>query len=245
MLILFLGTTSTTMLRSNFGSNNPRPFPSNNSYGNNNTYASTKSSTSELENMLKDFITTQKAFNKSVEEKLDKLDSLSLKVDNIAHDVEMLNIRTSPLEERKTTPMNVIQVQINENIRMLAKLKDRWAREKEEEDRIKSLPTHSTIATIQVVEDLKTFSTHHIPSPPNGPINGDANTSTLGQEGPLKLETTKERMSLDDITTTLINGSELDFDNCSLAEVIKFLQRMAKDPHTSSLNTAFTEHYQS
>src|ERR1041384_5859661 len=57
--------------RSNFGSNNPRPFPSNN-YGNNNTYPSTKNSTSELESMLKDFITTQKAFNKSVEEKLDK-----------------------------------------------------------------------------------------------------------------------------------------------------------------------------
>ena len=80
--------------------------------------------------MIKDFITSQKAFNKSVEEKLDKLDSLSLKVDNIAHDVEMLKIRTFPLEERKTTPMNAIQVQINENIRMLAKPKDRCAREK-------------------------------------------------------------------------------------------------------------------
>ena len=42
----------------------------------------------------KDFITSQKAFNKNVEEKLDKLDSLSLKVDNISHDVEMLKIRT-------------------------------------------------------------------------------------------------------------------------------------------------------
>src|ERR1044072_3603442 len=102
--------------------------------------------------MLKDFITTQKAFHKSVEEKLDKLDSLSLKVDNISHDVEMLKIRTSPLEERKTTPMNAIQAQVNENIRMLAKHKDRWAREKEGEDIIKSIPTHHTIATIQVVE---------------------------------------------------------------------------------------------
>src|SRR3954464_1621251 len=54
--------------RSNFGSNNLRPFPSNN-YGNNNTYPSTKNSTSELETLLKDFITIQKAFNKSVEEK--------------------------------------------------------------------------------------------------------------------------------------------------------------------------------
>src|ERR1043165_3902441 len=122
--------------RSNFGSNNPRPFPSN-IYGNNNTYPSTKNSTSELETLLKDFITTQKAFNKSVEEKLDKLDILSSKVDSIAHDVEMLKIRTSPPEERKITPLNVIQVQINENIRMLGKLKERWDREKEEEERAK------------------------------------------------------------------------------------------------------------
>ena len=85
--------------------------------------------------MLKDLISSQKAFNKNVEEKLDKLDSISLKVDNIADDVEMLKIRTSPLEENKTTPSNAIQVQINENIRMLAKLKDRWAREKQEEER--------------------------------------------------------------------------------------------------------------
>ena len=44
--------------RSNFGNNNPRPFPSNNSYVNNNTYPSTKNCTSELESMLKDFITS-------------------------------------------------------------------------------------------------------------------------------------------------------------------------------------------
>src|SRR3954464_3778528 len=225
--------------RSNFGSNNPRPFPSNN-YGNNNTYPSTKNSTSGLESMLKDFITTQKAFNKSVEEKLNKLDSLSFKVDNIAHDVEMLKIRTFPLEESKTTPMNVIQVQINENIRMLAKLKERWAREKEEEDRIKRLPTHHTIATIQVVEDLKTVSTHHIPSP-LGPINGDATTSTVDEETSMNIEAFKQ-VSLNDITTALIDGSDLDFNNCTLPEVIGFLHRMSRHPHTSTLNLAFTEH---
>src|SRR4051812_35165048 len=128
--------------RGNFASN-PRPFPSN--YGNNNTYPSNKNPTSELENMLRDFKTTQKAFNKNVEEKLAKLDNLSLKVDSLALDVEMLKIRTSPLEERKATPINAIQLQI-ENIRMMAKLKERWAREKEEEYRIKSLPTHYTVS---------------------------------------------------------------------------------------------------
>ena len=64
---------------------------------------------------------------------------------------------------------------------MLAKLKERWAREKEEEERAKSLPTYHTVATIQVVEDVQTVSTHHTPSP-TGPINGDATTSTLEEE---------------------------------------------------------------
>ena len=214
--------------RSNFGSN-PRPFPSN-SYGNNNAYPSTKNSTTELEIMLKDFITTQKAFNKSVEEKLDKLDNLSSKVDNLAHEVELLKIRTSPLEERKVTPMNAIQVQINENIRMMAKLKERWAREREEEDRIKSLPTHHTVATIQVVEDIQTLSTQCTPGP-IGPINGDAMT----------IETTKQ-VNLKDTTTTLLDARDLDFDNCTLTEVIDFLHKMSRDPRTSTLNLAFTEH---
>ena len=57
----------------------------------------------------------------------------------------------------------------------------------------------------------------------------------------MNLETTN-KLSLDDITTTLINGSELDFDSCTLPEVISFRQRMDKDPHTSTLNIAFTEH---
>src|ERR1041384_8125671 len=225
--------------RSNFGSNNPRQFPSNN-YGNNNTYPSTKNSTSELETLLKYFITTQKAFNKSVEEKLDKLDILSSKVDNIAHDVEMLKIRTTPPKEKKTAPTNAIQVQINENIRMLGKLKERWAREKEEEERIKSLPTYHTVATIQVVEDVQTVSTHHTPSP-TGPINGDATTSTIDEETSMNIEAFKQ-VSLNDITSSLIDSSDLDFDNCTLPEVIGFLHKMSRDHHTSTLNLAFTEH---
>src|ERR1044071_6017578 len=146
---------------------------------------------------------------------------------------------TSPLEERKTTPMNAIQVQINENIRMLAKLKDRWAREKEEEDRIKSLPRHHTVATIQVVEDTQTISTQHTPSL-IGPINGDANTSTVEEETPMNIEGLKQ-VILDDTTTTF-DSSDIDFASCTLSEVISLLHKMSSDPHTSTLNLAFTEH---
>src|ERR1044072_936709 len=51
-----------------------------------------------------------------------------------------------------------------------------------------------------------------------------------------------KQVSLNDITTTLIDSSDLDFDNCTLPEVIDFLHKMSRDPHTSTLNLAFTEH---
>src|SRR3954462_10344488 len=136
--------------------------------------------------------------------------------------------------------MNAIQVQINENIRMLGKLKEIWDREKEEEERAKSLPTYHTVATIQVVEDVQTVSTHHTPSP-TGPINGDATTSTLDKETSMNIEAFKQ-VSLNDITTSLIDSSDLDFDNCTLPEVVGFVHKMFRDPHTSTLNLAFTEH---
>src|SRR3982750_3639730 len=108
---------------------------------------------------------------------------------------------------------------------MLGKLKERWAREKEEEERIKSLPTYHTVATIKVVEDVQTVSTHHTPSP-TGPI-----TSTLEEENSMNIEAFKQ-VSLNDITTSLIDSSDLDIDNCTLPEVIGFLHKMSRDPHT-------------
>src|SRR3954464_12328228 len=46
----------------------------------------------------------------------------------------------------------------------------------------------------------------------------------------------------EDITTSLVDRSDLDFDNCTLPEVIGFLHKMCRDPHTSTLNLALTEH---
>src|ERR1041385_8017812 len=128
--------------------------------------------------------------------------------------------------------MNAIQVQINENIRMMAKLKERWAREKEEEDRIKSLPAHHTVETIQIVEDTQTISTHCTPSP-IGPINGDANTSTIEEETPMNIDGFNQ-VSLDDTTTTF-DSSDIDFDSCTLSEVISLLQKMSRDPTLAHL----------
>ena len=44
---------------------------------------------SDIENVLIEFITSQKAFNKTVEEKLEKLDRLVSKVEDLADDVEI------------------------------------------------------------------------------------------------------------------------------------------------------------
>ena len=80
------GNFNNNAYRNNFGSNNYRPYPSNsgNAYGNSygNSYSNNRSAPSELEVMLKDFISTQTAFNKSVEEKFGKIDVLASKVED-------------------------------------------------------------------------------------------------------------------------------------------------------------------
>ena len=85
--------------RNNFGNNNYRPYPANgnNSYGNSydNSYSNNRSVSSDIEVMLKDFMSTQTTFNKTVE-KLGKIDTLAAKVDSLAHDVEMLKIKAIP-----------------------------------------------------------------------------------------------------------------------------------------------------
>ena len=41
---------------------------------------------------------------------------------------------------------------------------------------------------------------------------------------------------------SLFKDDDIDFDNCNLTEVIKFLQKIAKAPDASKLNIAFTKH---
>ncbi|KAK1698070.1 hypothetical protein QYE76_014767 [Lolium multiflorum] len=124
--------------RNNYGKNNYRPYPSNNGngYGNSygNSYNNNKSVPSGLEVMLKEFISTQTAFNKTVEEKLGKIDVLASKVDSLALDGDLLKLKVMPEEvkDARFAKTNAIQVQINDNIRMLAELHARWDREEKE-----------------------------------------------------------------------------------------------------------------
>jgi hypothetical protein len=121
--------------RNNFASNNYRPYPSTNGncYGNSygNSSNNTRGAPSKLEVMLKDFIDKQTTFNKSVEEKLGKIDILASKVDSLTIDLELLKLKLLPNDVKESNTLNAIQVRIDENVRMLAELRARWEREDE------------------------------------------------------------------------------------------------------------------
>src|SRR3954454_20040851 len=88
--------------RNNFGSNNYRPYPSNNSNSYGSSYNNNRSTSSELEVMLKDFITKQTAFNKTIEEKFSKIDVLAAKVDSLALDVDLIKLRVMPTASKES-----------------------------------------------------------------------------------------------------------------------------------------------
>ena len=139
--------------RNNFGSNNYKPYPPNNGNSYGNSYNPNNNMSYDLENVLKEFISSQKAFNKTVEEKLEKLDRLVSKVEDLAHDVEILKIRTTPLQDKPTESLIALSIQINNNERMLARLHARWARE-EEEARIAEMNRKTVkVYTIQTTND--------------------------------------------------------------------------------------------
>jgi hypothetical protein len=112
--------------RNNFASNNYRLYPSTNGNGYGNSYGNSSNNNrgapSDLEVMLKDFINKQTAFNKSVEEKLGKIDVLASKVDSLDLDVALLKLKVLPHDVKESKTLNAIQVKIDNNIRMLVEL---------------------------------------------------------------------------------------------------------------------------
>ena len=74
-------------------------------------------------------------------------------MENLAHDVEILKIRTTPLQDKPTEFLNSLSIQISNNERMLAHLHARWARE-EEEARIAQMNSKTVnVYTIQTNND--------------------------------------------------------------------------------------------
>ena len=203
--------------------------------------------------MLKEFISTQTAFNKSVEEKLDKIDILASKVDRLASDVDLLKSKVMPnrdIENKNFTTANAIQVRINENIRLMAELRARWDREENEK-----LAKENNVAKVWTITTTSNANATHVAAPPtiNGKIIGVGNVSTPNAK-PAKLpETAKTAETACDKTAEIFSNigdndpialdyNGLNFDDCHISEVIKFLQKLAKSPNASAINLAFTKH---
>ncbi|KAK1642514.1 hypothetical protein QYE76_060319 [Lolium multiflorum] len=237
--------------RNNYGNNNFRPYPSNNGngYGNSygNSYNNNKSVPSGLEVMLKEFISTQTAFNKTVEEKLGKIDILASKVDSLALDVDLLKLKVMPekVEDARFAKTNAIQVRINDNIRLLAELHARWDREEKEK-----LAKENNVAKVWTITTTSNVNSSHVAAPPtiNGKIIGVGNVSTPSAKLPETAETavcdkTAEIFqNIGDNDSIAVEHNGLDFDDCHITEVIKFLQKLAKSPNASAINLAFTKH---
>ncbi|KAK1669395.1 hypothetical protein QYE76_057554 [Lolium multiflorum] len=242
--------------RNNSG-NNYRPYPSANGkgYGNSygNSYNNNRSVPSGLEAMLKEFISTQTAFNKSVEEKLDKIDTIASRVDRHASDVNLLKLKVMPnndIDNKITTTANAIQVIINENIRLMAELRARWDREENEK-----LAKENNVAKVWTITTTSNANSSHVAAPPtiNGKIIGVGNISTPSAKRTKLPEIAKTAETACDKTAEIFSNlgnndpivvahNDLEFDDCHISEVIKFLQKLAKSPNASAINLAFTKH---
>ncbi|KAK1642262.1 hypothetical protein QYE76_060067 [Lolium multiflorum] len=241
----------------NNSSNNYRPYPYNNGngYGNSygNSYNNNRSSPPGLEAMLKEFISTQTAFNKSVEEKLGKIDILASKVDSLAADVDLLKSKVLPNENHHnkiTTTANAIQVRINENIRLMAELRARWDREENEK-----LAKEKNIAKVWTITTTSNANATHVAAPPTHTNKriGVSNVSTSNAKREKLPETAKTAETACDKAAEIFSNigdddpialdyNGLNFDDCHISEVIKFLQKLAKSPNASAINLAFTHH---
>jgi hypothetical protein len=203
--------------RNNFASNNYRLYPSTNGNGYGNSYVNSSNNArgapSDLEVMLKDFISKQTVFKKSVEEKLGKIDVLASKVDNLALDVELLKIKVLPHDVKESKTLNAIQVRIDDNVRMLAELHARWERENE-------MARNMKVCTITTTSDVVSNASNPLT------LIGVEKIPTSCAKRPKTFSNKSAEIFWsmgDNSSTTFI---DFDVDGCNISEVILFLQKL-------------------
>jgi hypothetical protein len=174
----------------------------------------------------------QTAFNKSIEEKLGKIDILASKVDSLALDVELLKLKMLPNNVKESTTLNAIQVRIDENVRMLAELHARWEREDEMAGKMKvcTITTYSDVVS-NASNPLTLIGVEKSPTPcAKKPKTAKA----------FSTKSVKKIRSMGDDSS--ISFYDFDVDGCNISEVILFLQKLALSPNASPMNVAFTKH---
>ena len=141
-----------------YGTNNYRPYPPNNGNSYGSSYNNARSAPSELEVMLKDFISKQTTFNKTIEEKLltveKNISSLS------EAQSSLINKMAAKPETMESTfaATHAIQVTIDENVRLLAQLHAKWEREAE-------IDRNSSVCTITTKPQVAPIPPPTMPKP--------------------------------------------------------------------------------
>ncbi|KAK1611542.1 hypothetical protein QYE76_035215 [Lolium multiflorum] len=145
---------------------------------------------------------------------------------------------------------NAIQVRINENIRLMAELRARWDREENEK-----LAKEKNIAKVWTITTTSNANATHVAAPPTNTNKriGVSNVSTSNAKREKLPETAKTAETACDKAAEIFSNigdddpialdyNGLNFDDCHISEVIKFLQKLAKSPNASAINLAFTHH---
>ena len=226
--------STTSAYRGNF---NPRPFPSNssNNYGNsygNQSYNNNRN-TSDLENNIKEFINTQKVFNTSIEEKLNKIDDLSRSVDRIAHDVE--NLKMKFFVPKVDESIKALYVSMDESKKRTAMLR---ARREFLEQVFSSDCFHKSDEYFKIIG---ISSIHYLFGKIKIEDKGTEEESTLARRRPdnsggENLDEKIDKSGLGEVKTltsdvpTLLDYKDFNYDSCSLIECISLLQSMVNSP---------------
>ncbi|KAK1697900.1 hypothetical protein QYE76_014597 [Lolium multiflorum] len=122
-----------------------------------------------------------------------------------------------------------------------------WEKEENEKE--------DNIAKVWTITTTSNANATHVAAPPtnNGERIGVSNVSTSNAKREKLPETAKTAETACDKTAEIFSNignddpialdyNGLDFDDCHISEVIKFLQKLAKSPNASAINLAFTKH---
>ncbi|KAK1680964.1 hypothetical protein QYE76_041812 [Lolium multiflorum] len=125
-----------------------------------------------------------------------------------------------------------------------------WDREENEK-----LAKENNVAKVWTITTTSNVDDSHVATPPTiyGKIIGVGNVSTPSTKRTKLPEIAKTAETACDKTAEIfsnigdndpiaVDHNGLDFDDCHISEVIKFLQKLARSPNASAINLAFTKH---
>src|SRR4051795_11579729 len=145
-------------------------------------------------------------------------------------------------ESKTFANANAIQVRMDDNMRLVAKLHARWETEDE-------MARKNNLAKVCTITSSSKTETPNASKPP--PTN---EKSESGGKVPLTYRKVQKPVkntpdncaeifrNMGDNCPFTFDENDFYFDGSNITDVIKFLQKLAETPNTSEINVAFTKH---